>query len=301
MVRHCNNSGHSSGSLHASHESKAGVVTCSPNNAGTEKGRIQVVNNSISSGSHSQLTHPDIYEIMKGFGYFGQSDEEGDMDVIEAVSGRYSVRSFKRDAIPKETIMKILEPATRSPSGGNTQPWEMFVASEATMERIRSAYVERFRQGVQWEAEMEGATTPDRLPASFLERFSQLQAERAQLLGLDPQDQAMRRTNMEESARFYDAPVLVVLCMDRSVHLSAVFSVGMLAQTICLVAFNSGIGSLIAGNFVGYPDLLHRELQIPEDLMIVIGIGLGYPNEKSAINTFRSSRRPISEVVRYRE
>ena len=223
------------------------------------------------------------------------------MDVIQAVLGRYSVRSFKRDAIPKETIMKILQPATRSPSGGNTQPWEIFVASGATMERIRSEYVERFRQGVQWEPEMEGATTPARLPASFIERFSQLQAERASLLELDPQDPAVRKTNMEEGARFYDAPVLVVLCMDRSVHLSAVFSVGMLAQTVCLTAFNFGIGSLIAGNFVGYPDLLHKELQIPDDLMIVIGIGLGYQDDKSLINTFRSSRRPISEVVRYKE
>ena len=45
--------------------------------------------------------------------------------------------------VPKETIMAILQAATRSPSGGNGQPWELYVASGASMERIRAAYQER--------------------------------------------------------------------------------------------------------------------------------------------------------------
>lgn len=59
------------------------------------------------------------------------------MDVIEAILARHSVRNFSSKPVPQETIMKILEVATRSPSGGNGQPWEVFVASGATIEGIR--------------------------------------------------------------------------------------------------------------------------------------------------------------------
>ena len=39
------------------------------------------------------------------------------MDVIEAILNRYSVRDFSSQPVPKETVMKILEAATHSPSG----------------------------------------------------------------------------------------------------------------------------------------------------------------------------------------
>ena len=65
------------------------------------------------------------------------------MDVLEAIQARHSVRDFLSKPVPKDVIMKILAAAARSPSGGNGQPWEIFVASGATMERIRRAYQER--------------------------------------------------------------------------------------------------------------------------------------------------------------
>ena len=49
------------------------------------------------------------------------------MDVIKAILARHSVRDFSSKPVPQETVMKILEAATRSPSGGNDQPWEVFM------------------------------------------------------------------------------------------------------------------------------------------------------------------------------
>ena len=69
------------------------------------------------------------------------------MDVIEAILTRHSVRDFSSKPVAKETVMKILEAATRSPSSGNGQPWEVFVASGATIEKIRQIYQERAQGG----------------------------------------------------------------------------------------------------------------------------------------------------------
>ena len=69
------------------------------------------------------------------------------MDTIEAILARYSVRDFSSKPPAKETVMKILEVATRSPSGSNSQPWEVFVASGAIIEKIRKMYQERSQGG----------------------------------------------------------------------------------------------------------------------------------------------------------
>jgi nitroreductase len=124
-----------------------------------------------------------------------------------------------------------------------------------------------------------------------------MRAERWKLQGIDPKDQAAIRANMENGSRFFGAPVLVVLCMDRALSTASAFDIGLLTQNILLAAQDFGVGSLVALNFVTHPDILRKELAIPDNLQIVIGVALGYPNTKSIINTYRSSRRPIKEVV----
>ena len=66
------------------------------------------------------------------------------MNVIDALNSRATIRAFKPDAVSKETILEILEAATRAPSSGNTQPWELFVAGGEVLDRLRHAYVGKF-------------------------------------------------------------------------------------------------------------------------------------------------------------
>jgi nitroreductase len=216
------------------------------------------------------------------------------MDVIEAILARHSVRDFSSKPIPKETVMKILETATNSPSGGNGQPWEVFVAAGATMERIRQAYQERFNSG---SGGPPGKPAPR--PDYIMERMVTIRNERFKLLGLDPDDPASGRVFMEWGARLFGAPVMVILCMDKA--LSSNLDIGLFVQTVCLAAQGCGVDSFIASAFHSQPDVVRQELEIPEGLDIVTGIGLGYPNPDAIINTYRSPRRPINEVVRYKD
>ncbi|MGZ8873646.1 MAG: nitroreductase family protein [Halobacteriota archaeon] len=69
------------------------------------------------------------------------------MNVIDALNSRFTVRAFEPDPVHKGTILKILDAATRAPSSGNTQPWELFVAGGDALDRLRRAFEERFRKG----------------------------------------------------------------------------------------------------------------------------------------------------------
>jgi predicted oxidoreductase (fatty acid repression mutant protein) len=56
------------------------------------------------------------------------------MEVIESIKKRRSVRDFSPKPVPRETLLKIFEAAANSPSSGNGQPWEVFVATGETLE-----------------------------------------------------------------------------------------------------------------------------------------------------------------------
>ena len=49
------------------------------------------------------------------------------MDVLRAVKGRRSIRAFRNQDVSEETVEKLLEAGTWSPSAGNIQSWEFVI------------------------------------------------------------------------------------------------------------------------------------------------------------------------------
>ena len=43
------------------------------------------------------------------------------MDVFTAMKGRQSVRKFRKDPVPREKLLRMVEAATWAPSAGNVQ------------------------------------------------------------------------------------------------------------------------------------------------------------------------------------
>jgi nitroreductase len=52
------------------------------------------------------------------------------MDVLQAIRERRSIRKYKYDPIPKETLMQLLEAIRFAPSWANTQCWEMILVDD---------------------------------------------------------------------------------------------------------------------------------------------------------------------------
>jgi len=221
------------------------------------------------------------------------------VDVIKAIIERYSVRDFKSDSISKETLEKILEAALQSPSAGNSQPWQIFVAGGAVMEKIKQVYFDRFEREVPNKPEMPGLPMPQ-WPQAQQDRMKKIISDRQKLLGVNPQNSAELKKYREISGRMFHAPVLVVICMDKALSTFSAFDLGMVSQTILLAARGYGIDSIVSASLVSQPDILRQELAIPDNLVVVIGIALGYQNPAHIINTYRTTRRPLHEVVTFK-
>jgi nitroreductase len=137
-------------------------------------------------------------------------------------------------------------------------------------------------------------------PAALQARIDRMRTERYTLLGIDRQNREAIKENMGLNHLFFGAPVVAFLCMDRALGTWSVFDLGTLTQNIMLAALEYGLGTIPALTFVGYPDIIRQELEIPQELLIVFGIALGYEDMASPINSYRSSRRPIDEVVTFK-
>jgi nitroreductase len=218
------------------------------------------------------------------------------MDVSAALRNRRTVRAFLDRPVPRETVDVILEDALRTPSWANTQPWEIWVAGGEALERIRRASMERTQKKVPSQPDLP---FPGGWPEACRERTKQLTSGRAAVAGTTTDDPAFHRDFLEANRRFFGAPCVVYLCMDRSLGQWSVFDLGALSQSIMLAAQERGVDSAEAINLVCYPDLLRAELGIPDHLLIVIGIGLGYVDPEGPEDAFRSERSPLADVVRF--
>ena len=218
------------------------------------------------------------------------------MNVIDAINSRSTIRAFAPDPVERGTILKILEAATRAPSWANSQPWELFVAGGEALERLRDAYSARFQQGEQRNPDIPGPTT---WPPAIQERMRALMSALARSTATERStDDAMRQTFLTDDYRFFGAPTVVFLCMDRSLTPWSMFDMGSLAQSIMLAAQQYGVSSAIAFRFASYPDLIRAALDVPDDLGILIGIALGYADVDYLRDRHRSPRRSLKDVVR---
>jgi len=218
------------------------------------------------------------------------------MDISNALNSRFTCRAFKHDSVSRDVLNKIFEDANRSPSWANTQPWEIYVASGTVLKRIRNGYLENFKGEIPPEPDVDLVKN---WPETHEKRIKELGAELFKHLKITKTDEEARKASWKRNFQFFGALTVVYLCMDQKLGEWSMFDLGSLSQSIMLAANGIGVNSAIAINLVAYPNILRRELNIPEELSIVIGIALGYQDDGSPENSFRSPRRPLDEVVKY--
>ena len=218
-------------------------------------------------------------------------------DIIDALYNRFSARAFSPRAVTKETLLKIFEAAARTPSWANSQPWEVFVAGGEVLNNLRSANVERFRSGAPRALDMPA---PPKWPEEIQARMDLNMAERLRTLGIEREDREARRELSEHNYTFFNAPVVAFLCMDKNLTSWSAFDMGAFSLSIVLASFEYGVDSIPAITMAAYPDLIREALDIPPELTVLFSIALGYRDEDNALNRFRSIRRPVDEIVRFR-
>jgi nitroreductase len=73
--------------------------------------------------------------------------------------------------------------------------------------------------------------------------------------------------------------------------------VGMFVQTLLLALTARGLGTCVQVSIAGYPDVVRKQLNIGEDMRILCGLAIGYPDPDFPANALAVPRNPTDSNV----
>ena len=218
------------------------------------------------------------------------------MDVIQAINERFAVRVYKSDPVPLDLLKKIIQQALRAPSWANTQPWEFAVATGEPLKAIENGFIKRGVQQPQSEI-----SRPYEFPEPYMSRIQALHVR-----DRNEETKEEREANSFNNYRHYGAPACVYLLLGKNFYYQSkginswsLYDCGSVVQNIMLLATNYGLGTIAQAQAVIYPDIVRKELGIPEDKLIALGIAIGYPDRDQPLNKQRRSREPMDKVAKF--
>jgi nitroreductase len=217
------------------------------------------------------------------------------MDTVDCILTRKSVRAYQAKPVPKELLTKILDQARRSPSCANTQPWEFAVFGGRVMEEMRKAYRERFLSA--GESKPEIPYPFNAWPEPYRSRRMALSRGQHRLLGIDPDNKEQIQQFWLRGYSFFEAQNGIIIYISDNLPTWSVLDVGIILQSILLLAHNHGLGCCVQLQMVAYPDIIRSLMNIPAHKKIVIGLSIGYPDENDIVNTSVTERLNLDEMI----
>ena len=220
------------------------------------------------------------------------------MDILEGMKTRKSIRGFKPKPIAKALIKRILRAAANSPSYTNTQPWEVVVVTGKKKDELAQKLLELART--------QAPTSPDLInPKEWLpalaERSRQHGARRLTTLGVARDDEEGREKLRLMNFEFYGAPCAVFLFIDGSLGDWSIFDMGLFAENLILAAHSLGVESCLQASVTNYAPEIRKFLGMADNKKLVIGISLGYPDDRAKLNAYRSLKLKAEEFTRWYE
>jgi nitroreductase len=211
------------------------------------------------------------------------------MDVTEAVQRRMSARAFLDTPVDDATIAELLELAARAPSGGNVQPWRIYVIGADTMPEFLEFLADRQMEAPGYEIYPAGLWEPYRT-----NRF-ELGEQMYEALGIPREDKAGRFGHLARNFRFFDAPVGVFCFIDRRMGPPQWSDLGMFLQTFMLLCTERGLDTCPQEAWATMSQAVAEFVGAPDDEMLFCGVAVGHADPDAPVNTVRSERMPLEE------
>jgi len=221
------------------------------------------------------------------------------MRVSEAVAQRRSCRAFVGDALSEQTVRDLIAAATRSPSGGNVQPWRMIAVAGAEKDKLT-----QLAQGALFanpKGDDDGYPIyPAGLQEPYRSRRFKVGEDMYEALGVAREDKPARYAWLSNNFTFFGAPVGLFFITRKSFGHGQWAHMGMLMQTLALLAEEQGLGTCMQEAWAMVRKPLHEHFELGDDELVYAGFALGYPDKEAPVNQWRSDRAPMAEVAEFR-
>jgi len=222
----------------------------------------------------------------------------GGRDLETIVFERRSIRGYSPRPVPREVIEDVIRIAQRAPSSMNTQPWHFHVLTGEPLERVRRGNTEKMVSGSAVDREI---TLNHGYEGAHRDRQVEIAVQLFEAMGIARDDKARRQDWVMRGFRQFDAPVSVVITVDKELANDTIahFDCGAVTYGLVLAAWSKGLGTVINGQGIMQSSVVRENANIPDDQVIMTCVAMGYPDEDFVANHVQSRRAPGDAVASF--
>lgn len=219
------------------------------------------------------------------------------MELTDVLSQRWSCRAYRPEPVEPDVLRDIFATAQQTASWCNTQPWGVHLLSGDAVTWLGEQLVAHVVEHASPEQQ-----SPDLdLPAAYTGVYQQRRREAGyalyEALDIERSDHLRRAEQMLLNYTFFGAPHAAIITSDRAQGTYGAVDCGGYVATLMNVALDRGVASIAQGAIGMYAGAVRELLDLPEDRVVVCGVALGRPDEEHPVNTFRTDRAALEELV----
>jgi nitroreductase len=216
------------------------------------------------------------------------------MKVSEAMHARKTIRNFLPKPVDDQLIKDLLVNAARAPSGGNVQPWRVYILNRDVTERfVKLIESKRARETPEY------AVYPANLKDPYRTSRFKLAEDMYALLGIPREDKPARLAHVARNFRFFDAPAAFFCFVDKIMGPPQWSDLGMFLQSFMLLAQEAGLDTCAQEAWANWPRTVAEFVGAPDELMLFTGMAIGYANPDAPVNRLISDREPFETWAQF--
>ncbi|HUQ06414.1 MAG TPA: nitroreductase [Kofleriaceae bacterium] len=219
-----------------------------------------------------------------------------DLATLGRVFGaRKSVRQFLPTPVPRERLASVFAAAQYAPSWCNTQPWRVVVTEPPKTDVVRDALLAAAKGGLP----SPDVAFPLDYPEPYLSHRRACGFALYGAMGIARDDKARRYDAWLRNYQIFDAPHLAVVAVDKRLGPYALIDIGVWLGQFLGAVTAEGLAACSMASIAAYPKPLRAHLGFTDELDILFGIALGFEDEASPTNQFRTARAPVDANVTF--
>ena len=202
-------------------------------------------------------------------------------DIWEVMFTQRAIRYWVEEPVSRELIERVVEAASKAPSGSNHQPW-MFVVADR--DPVKTSLAEALRDYYE-----EG-------PLKTLVESSQKTEDSSQRLMMSGAENFF--------ANLRTAPAIIIPCLYKLSSptsemntLLAGSSIYLAVQNMLLAARALGLGTLMTTSHSLIEDVIRDVCKIPDDAQPAALIPIGFP----AVKFGPTKRKPVRDIIAWNQ
>ena len=220
------------------------------------------------------------------------------MKVADAVASRFSARAFLDQPVPTGQIHRILDRARQAPSGGNLQPWHVYVVAGQPL-RDLLARVQQSAAGAPHGEPREYSVYPPNLHEPYRSRRFRCGEDLYAALGIPREDKPARLRQFAKNLQGFGAPMVLFFSIDRAMGQNQWAHLGMFMQTVMLLAVEEGLHTCPQEAWSAFHGTVAEFLGMPGEQMFYCGMAIGHADMEHPVNQWRSERAPLEDSAKF--